>query len=102
MVDAVLIFGLLNVLFEFVVLSMVAPRARLRVLGSDTGCVMLHISMLLLNLTIHWGTIIGTMSSILAFICSLLTVKLAKLAFGSIKGDIYRPGLVRYRAKELM
>ena len=30
MISAVLIFGLMNVLFEFIVLSMVRPRTRMR------------------------------------------------------------------------
>ena len=34
MIDAVFLFGALNVLFEFVLLCMLPPRLRLRLLGS--------------------------------------------------------------------
>ena len=34
MIEAVIFFGLINIVFEFVVLSMVPPRARLRLLGN--------------------------------------------------------------------
>ena len=37
MIDAVLMFGALNVLFEFVLLSMLPPRRRLRLLGSESA-----------------------------------------------------------------
>ena len=102
MVDAVLVFGAMNVLFEFIVLSMVKPRVRLRLLGTYNACVALHFACLLLNLTIHWGTLIGTMSGIFAFICSIGTVAFARLVFGYIEqGRYYRVGWVKYTREEL-
>lgn len=102
MIDAVLLFGFMNVLFEFVLLSMLAPRTRLRVLGSQHKRNLLHIAFLLLNLMIHWGTVTGTMSAIVAFICSLVTVRAAQLLYGQIKDDrYYTPGLIKYRTEDL-
>lgn len=96
MIEAVFIFGLLNVIFEFVVLCMLPPRTRLRVLGSDAWCGCLHFLALLANLAIHWGTLIGSMGAILAFCASLVTVAMAKRLFGVIKGRAYFPGWIRY------
>ena len=102
MIDAVLLFGALNVLFEFVVLSMVPPRMRLRVLGNRNSQTLLHVGVLLINLIIHWGTLIGTMSGILSFVCSIVTVRIAQLVFGQIKdGRYYTVGLVKYSKEEL-
>lgn len=103
MIDAVLLFGALNVLFEFVVLSMVPPRARLRVLGDRNKQALIHVGVLLVNLIIHWGTLIGTMSGILSFVCSIVTIRIAQLIFGQIKeGRYYTVGLVKYSKEELV
>ena len=103
MISAVLIFGLMNVLFEFILLSMLRPRTRLRLLGSEIACVYLHFVCLSLNLLIHWGTLIGTMSGIFSFICSIATVMVARAVFGVIKEDrYYTRGLVGYAREELV
>ena len=103
MISAVLIFGLMNVVFEFILLSMLRPRTRLRILGSETACVYLHFVCLSLNLLIHWGTLIGTMSGIFSFICSIFTVVVARAVFGVIKEDrYYTRGLVGYAREELV
>ena len=103
MVSAVLIFGLMNVLFEFILLSMLRPRTRLRILGNEGHCVALHFVCLALNLLIHWGTLIGTMSGIFSFICSIVTVMVARAVFGVIKEDrYYTRGLVGYAREELV
>ncbi len=102
MIDAVLLFGAMNVLFEFVLLSMLKPRTRLRVLGSPNKRNLLHIGFLLLNLIIHWGTVIGTMSAVMAFICSLVTVQVAMKVFGYIEHDrYYTVGWIKYGVGEL-
>ena len=63
---------------------------------------MVHIAFLLLNLTIHWGTVVGTMSAVLAFISSLATIKVAEAMFGRITGGrYYHVGLIKYSAEEL-
>lgn len=103
MIDAVLMFGALNVLFEFVLLCMVTPRLRLRLLGNEGACTMVHVSFLLSNLAIHWGTLIGTMSAVLAFVSSLLTVSVARKLFGVItEGRYYKVGLIKYSREELV
>ena len=103
MIDAVLIFGLMNVAFEFIVLSMVKPRTRLRILGNEGHCIALHFMCLALNLLIHWGTLVGTMSGIFSFICSIFTVLVARAVFGVIKEDrYYTRGLVGYAREELV
>ena len=103
MIDAVLLFGVMNVLFEFIVLSMVKPRVRLRLLGTYNACVGLHFACLAMNLVIHWGTVIGTMSGIFSFICSIGTVAIARFVFGYVEhGRYYKVGLVKYRHEELV
>lgn len=102
MIDAVLLFGAMNVLFEFVLLSMMSPRVRLRVLGTPAYRNALHVGFLVLNMAIHWGTLIGTMSAVMAFICSLVTVQFAMRLFGYIElGRIYTVGWIKYRPEEL-
>lgn len=101
MIEAVFVFGILNVLFEFILLSMLPPRMRLRLLGNHTQCVVLHFMCLGLNLAIHWGTLIGTMSGIFSFICSMFTVLIARLVFGYVTGTSYKRGIVGYALKEI-
>ena len=102
MISAVLIFGLMNVAFEFILLSMLRPRTRLRLLGNEIACVYLHFGCLSLNLLIHWGTLVGTMSGIFSFICSIGTVAFARLVFGYIEqGRYYKVGWVKYTREEL-
>lgn len=102
MIDAVLLFGAMNVLFEFILLSMVPPKWRLRLLGTPSYCAVLHFVCLALNLIVHWGTLIGTMSGIFSFICSIGTVAIARFVFGFIEhGRYYKVGLVKYRHEEL-
>lgn len=102
MIDAVLLFGFMNIAFEFVLLCMLKPRTRLRVLGNPNYRNALHIGFLLLNLMIHWGTLIGTMSAVMAFISSLVTVQIAMKLFGYVvDGRHYHVGLIKYSTKEL-
>lgn len=102
MVEAVLIFGVLLGAFEFIVLSMVAPRYRLRVLGSKGLCNSLHVLMLICNLWIHWGTVTGTMSATLAFVVSIATLEVAKLMYGTVANNRrVRRGLFGYSNQEL-
>ena len=101
MIDAVLLFGVINIAFEFVILGMIPPRSRLRLLGGN-GANILHIVFLVGNLIVHWGTLIGTMSAILAFICSIVTVATARKLFGYITDDrYYTVGLIKYNVKDL-
>lgn len=101
MIDAVIFFGLINVVFEFVVLSMVPPRIRLRVLGSKRQQTVLHVMIMILVLTVHWGTLIGTMSGFFSFILSMITVGIARLVFGYIENDQYHRRIIGYTVAEL-
>ena len=102
MIDAVLLFGLVNIVFEFVLLSMLGPKTRLRVLGSDVAKRTCHVAMLIVNLVVHWGTVTGTMSSILAFCASIVAMNLAAKLYGSISaGRFYTVGIIKYTREEL-
>ena len=101
MVEVVLVFGFMNIVFEFVILAMLPPRLRLRILGSSMWCRVLHFAMLGVNLCVHWGTVTGTMSSVMAFCASLITVRVARLVFGSVSNGAYRRGVIGYPVTEL-
>lgn len=97
MIDAVLLFGLINIVFELVLLSMIPPKRRLRLLGSEGACNTVHTLFLLANLAIHWGTLVGTMSGVLAFVASVVTVRFARKLFGHISdGRYYYVGWIKY------
>lgn len=103
MIEAVLVFGAMLALFEFIVLSMVPPRYRLRLLGNKHACTTVHILMLGLNLWVHWGTVTGTMSATGAFVVSIFTVEVAKLCYGTIVDDRrVRRGIIGFRNEELV
>lgn len=103
MVEVVLVFATLLAVFEFVVLSMIPPRYRLRLLGNRAGCITVHVCMLCLNLWVHWGTVTGTMSATGAFVVSMITVEVAKIVYGTVVDDMRtRRGLVGYRNEELV
>ena len=102
MIEAVFVFGILIAAFEFVVLSMVAPRYRLRLLGSRPLRTTMHFTMLIVNLYVHWGTVTGTMAATAAFVVSIFTLGLARLVFGAIAQDTYKRGLVKYQTQELV
>ena len=102
MISAVLLFGFMNAIFEFVLLCMLPPRTRLRLLGSEAASHAMHVGFLLMNLIIHWGTLIGTMSAVLAFISSMITIAIARKVFGRIvAGRYYHVGLVKFSKEQL-
>lgn len=103
MLETVLAFGLIISIFEFVLISMIPPRTRLRILGCSRKKLLFHIAMLSFNLIVHWGTAVGTMSATLAFICSLGVIWGAKKLFGFItQGRYYTIGFIRYNSDELL
>ena len=103
MIDAVLLFGALNVCFEFVLLCMLSPRTRLRLLGNEGASNAMHVFFLVANLAIHWGTLVGTMAGVLAFVASIVTVNVAGKLFGTItEGRYYKVGWVKYSREELV
>ena len=101
MIDAVIVFAIINVAFELVVLSMVPPRMRLRLLGSKSGATVVHVVVMALVLTVHWGTLIGTMSGFLSFILSLATFAIAKQTFGYIEDGVFHRRIIGYKLEEL-
>lgn len=102
MIDAVIVFGFINVLFEFVLLSMLPPRTRLRLLGSKNQQLYVHCLIFILVITVHWGTLIGTMSGFLSFILSMVTIRAAQALYGQIEGGrYYRLGWIKYSPSEL-
>ncbi len=101
LLQAVFVFGMITAVFELVLLSFIPIPQRLRLLGSELGCALMHIFFLSFNLWIHWGTLIGTMTGISAFIVSLLTVKFARRLWGYVRGDSYWPGWRAFNVKEL-
>jgi uncharacterized membrane protein len=103
MIDAVLAFGFLLAAMEFVVLSMIPPKYRLRILGSKSLSNALHFLVFGINLAVHWGTVTGTMSATLAFVASMITVSAARFWYGTITDDVRtRKGIVNYRNEELI
>ena len=101
MIDAVLVFAIINVVFELVLLSMVPPKWRLRLLGSRTGGVLVHLMIMVLVLIVHWGTLVGTMSGFLSFILSIATFTIAKQVFGYIEGGVFHRRVLGYKLEEL-
>lgn len=98
----VIVFAVVMSVFEFALLTIISPKPRLRLLGNETGKMCLHVSFLTCNLIVHWGTVVGTMSSTLSFITSLATVWVAVKLFGSIKdGRFYTVGFLKYSIDEL-
>lgn len=101
MIEAVIFFGLINVAFEFVVLSMVPPRMRLRLLGNVKWQRALHVTVMCFVLVVHWGTVTGTMSAFFSFCLSMVTVMIARAVFGYIENDVYHRRLIGYTVAEL-
>lgn len=103
MLEAVFCFAILLAMFEFILLSMIPPRYRLRLLGNQAACNAVHVFMLMINLAIHWGTITGTMSATGSFVVSIVTVAIARVVYGTIANDVRtRRGLIGYKNAELM
>jgi len=102
MLNTVIAFAVILMAFEFVLLCMVPPKLRLRLLGNEAAKVAVSMGMLLINLTVHWGTATGTMSATLSFVTSLLTLWIASKVFGKIVDDrYYTVGFIKYSAKEI-
>lgn len=101
MIEAVFCFAFITAVGELVLLCMLKPRTRLRLLGSHTGCNVIHSLFLVVNLWIHWGTVTGSMTGVTAFITSIFVTNLAKRLFGSISGNTYKVGLIRYAHQEI-
>lgn len=75
MLEAVLIFGALSAIFEAIVLAKACPRWLLR-----HGTVFIHLFVIGINLFIHYGTVTGTMTAIVAGLASFAVVPFMKKA----------------------
>ena len=82
MIDAVIVFACINVLFELVLLGLVPPKLRLFILGNPKVQAIIHVIVMGFVLRVHWGTLIGTMSGFLSFVLSIITVWVAILIWG--------------------
>lgn len=69
MLEAVLIFGVLSALFEAIIIWRVCPKWLL-----FRAPVMIHIFVIGANLFIHYGTVTGTMTAIVAGLASFAVV----------------------------
>lgn len=102
MLETVIAFGFVISIFEFVIITMIPVRLRLRLLGSESAKLGFHIGMFVLNMVVHWGTAVGTMSATLAFIGSIATISIAARIFGCVKEDrFYHLGFIKYSVEEI-
>lgn len=101
MIEAVLLFGLITAAFETVLLLKLPPRWRLRLLGSPICVGILHALVIAINLAIHWGTMTGSMTAVVAGLTSFATVPLVRAYCGAIHSGIYLPGYKRYDLSSL-
>ena len=74
MISAVLCFAALSILFELLMLLKFAP---LNWLNNRWFVGSVHILVTGINLAIHFGTIVGTMTAITAALASFMTVPMA-------------------------
>ena len=111
MMEIVLFYGAINVIAELIFLGMLPPKPRLAILGAKGGQWALHMTMLLITLWVHWGTISGTMGAFTALIFSFPAVWFAQLLWGftrvttNINGQrvrTMRRGIINYSAKEMI
>ena len=102
MIETVMFFAAINIIFEFIVLSLMAPKVRLRLLGNQRARYAWHTFLLVLMLWFHWGTVTGTMAATLTFITSMLTTTFAQGFYGTIRDGKYNRGLVGYTREELI
>lgn len=85
LIEAVILFGLLSALFEALILMKVSPRIRLRLLGSPLLVTITHFVVIIFNLIVHFGTITGTMSAIVAGLASFAVIPLTRAYSGYIR-----------------
>lgn len=68
MLEIVLWFGFITAIGEFILLRTLSRKLRLWLTGP--GAVITHFGFAAFNLWIHWGTVTGTMTAVVAFIVS--------------------------------
>lgn len=98
MVTAVLIFAALTAALEILILAKLSIPKRLRVLGYPT---LITATMFALNLIIHFGTMTGSMTAIVAALASIVTVEIARWYWGYIEKNRYYPGKARFDVEQV-
>jgi len=102
MIDAVLGYALINILFELTVLAVfVPPRAKLMLLGNKRATEAVHIAMFVFTLWVHWGTLLGTTGAFAAFPASIIAMFIAKQVFGYIEDGVFHRRIIGYKVEEL-
>lgn len=96
MVEAVLIFAALSALFEAVVLLKLPLRTRLKLLGSTGWVGFIHLFVILSNLSIHFGTVTGTMTAVTSGLVSFFCIPAIRWYGGCIRRGRYIPGVHVY------
>jgi hypothetical protein len=96
MIEAVFVFAAVTALFETIILLKVPVYWRLRILGSPMIVGVIHLFAILANLWVHWGTITGTMTAIVAGLSSFGTIPAVRWYVGYIHHRRYYPGIKRY------
>jgi hypothetical protein len=74
MITAVIIFACITALLELVLLL---KFASVPTMNKSWFKVLVHVGVALLNLLVHWGTLVGTMTAITAALVSFMTLPLA-------------------------
>lgn len=76
MVTAVIIFALLSALLEFIIVMKFMP---LKVMNKPYAVGLVHLFVFAMNLSVHWGTLVGTMTAITAVLVSFGTMPTARM-----------------------
>ena len=92
MLQTVLIFAAVTAVFEFILLARCTPRLRQYLLSHDG---LLHAVVIALNLWIHWGTITGSMTAVVAGLTSFVTVPIAQQLWGHFNNERWYPGVLQ-------
>lgn len=92
MLQTVLIFAAVTAVFEFVALARFTPRLRQWLLSHDG---VLHAFVIAANLMIHWGTITGSMTAVVAGLASYITVPIAQQLWGHYRQHTWHPGILQ-------
>lgn len=90
MVSAALTFGVIIFAGLALILVKLPRRTSLWLLGHGTW---VDVSVSVITLCIHWGTMTGLMSAAVAGLCCALATSLGKYLFGYIKKNRYYPGV---------
>lgn len=81
MISGAAIFAALNMICELIIIALVPPRWKLRVLGNDRAMIAVHMGMGLITARLHWGTVTGSGAAMMAFVISFPTLWIAKQVF---------------------